>query len=102
MLIENRFLFGGNKGAIARPSPRNRVSLDYLCHPTKMLIENRFLFGGNKGAIARPSPRNRVSLDYLCHPTKMLIEAPFLFGGNESHIGGVVTPSNSLIRFCKD
>ena len=25
--------------------PRNRVSLDHLCHPTEVLIETRFLFG---------------------------------------------------------
>ncbi|WP_190882956.1 hypothetical protein [Planktothricoides raciborskii] len=26
-------------------NPRNRVSLDHLCHPTEVLIETRFLFG---------------------------------------------------------
>ncbi|WP_354635860.1 hypothetical protein [Planktothricoides raciborskii] len=34
---------------------RNRVSLDHLCHPTKIIIETRFLVGVEKPGFFRPS-----------------------------------------------
>ncbi len=73
-------------------NPRNRVSLDNLCHQPTNLIETRFLFCLSQVA------RNRVSLDHLCHqPQKPGFFRPSLPPTNKSYRN----PVSSWFLFCR-